>query len=282
MKGSYVIRNLRQEEMESLIELAASEGWNPGFKDGTAFFKADPDGFFVGLLDGVPVAYIAVVNYEDQYGFVGLYIVKEGYRTQGYGYAIWQHALKRLDALVTGLDGVPAQVENYKKSGFDYAFRQMRFATTAIAAKKSENIHGMTVEMMDRVTAYDTLVFGTPRVGFLKAWLNMENAVTFVASADDGMIEGYAVLRKCRQGYKIGPLFGDNDWVAEQLFLACNEKLPVGESIYLDVPEVNASALALAKKYNMQLVFETARMYKSGVPVFPLEKVFGVTSFELG
>ncbi|HTN46902.1 MAG TPA: GNAT family N-acetyltransferase [Flavipsychrobacter sp.] len=282
MKGSYVVRNLRQEEMEQLTALTASEGWNPGLKDGAAFFKADPDGFFVGLLDGVPIAYIAAVNYKDQYCFVGLYIVKEGYRSQGYGYTIWQHALRRLGALVTGLDGVPAQVENYKKSGFDYAFRQMRFATTALAAKKSENIHLMAKEMMDLVTAYDTLVFGTSRIEFLKAWLSMENAVTFVAGADDGMIEGYAVLRKCRQGYKIGPLFADNDQVAEQLFLACNEKLPAEESIYLDVPEVNASALALAKKYNMQFVFETARMYKSGVPVFPLEKVFGVTSFELG
>jgi hypothetical protein len=32
----------------------------------------------------------------------------------------------------------------------------------------------------------------------------------------------------------------------------------------------------------MNVVFETARMYTSDFPQLPLEKIFGVTTFELG
>jgi hypothetical protein len=38
----------------------------------------------------------------------------------------------------------------------------------------------------------------------------------------------------------------------------------------------------LVTRYNMQMVFETARMYSGTVPALPLNKIFGVTSFELG
>jgi hypothetical protein len=34
--------------------------------------------------------------------------------------------------------------------------------------------------------------------------------------------------------------------------------------------------------YAMSPVFETARMYKGAAPKLPLERIFGITSFELG
>ena len=40
--------------------------------------------------------------------------------------------------------------------------------------------------------------------------------------------------------------------------------------------------MKLAKALNMKRVFGTARMYKGPFPETRLEKIFGVTSFELG
>jgi hypothetical protein len=37
----------------------------------------------------------------------------------------------------------------------------------------------------------------------------------------------------------------------------------------------------LVQRYNMQMVFETTRMYFGMVPSLLLDKIFGVTSFEL-
>jgi hypothetical protein len=93
---------------------------------------------------------------------------------------------------------------------------------------------------------------------------------------------GYGVLRPCRQGYKIGPLFADTPEGAETLFCALRAQVPPGQPFYLDVPEVNAAAIALTEKYGLQSVFETARMYTPEIPVLPTDRIFGVTTFELG
>ena len=53
-------------------------------------------------------------------------------------------------------------------------------------------------------------------------------------------------------------------------------------SFYLDIPEVNPHAKELAEKYGLQKVFETARMYTKQTPSLPLDKIYGVTTFELG
>ena len=46
--------------------------------------------------------------------------------------------------------------------------------------------------------------------------------------------------------------------------------------------ESDTSGHLLAERAGMKPVFETARMYTQQPPAMPLDKLFGVTSFELG
>ena len=55
-----------------------------------------------------------------------------------------------------------------------------------------------------------------------------------------------------------------------------------GAPVFLDTPEANPAAVALAARYPMTPIFETARMYKNGTPQIGLERCFGVTTFEVG
>ena len=55
----------------------------------------------------------------------------------------------------------------------------------------------------------------------------------------------------------------------------------VGE-VFLDVPAVNREAIALAETLGLKPVFETARMYTGPIAPLQIDRVFGVTSFELG
>jgi hypothetical protein len=57
---------------------------------------------------------------------------------------------------------------------------------------------------------------------------------------------------------------------------------PAGAPIFLDIPAVNPAALALTVRHGMTPVFETARMYTRENPSLPLDRVYGVTTFELG
>jgi hypothetical protein len=49
-------------------------GWNPGLADAKCFNTVDPEGFFIGELEGAPAATISCVNYDDRFAFLGFYI----------------------------------------------------------------------------------------------------------------------------------------------------------------------------------------------------------------
>ena len=55
-KDGYVIRAMTREEIDTAVDWAAAEGWNPGLHDADCFHAADPGGFFVGMLDDEPIA----------------------------------------------------------------------------------------------------------------------------------------------------------------------------------------------------------------------------------
>ena len=69
--------------------------------------------------------------------------------------------------------------------------------------------------------------------------------------------------------------------MAESLLIALGSQVP-GEPIFLDVPEINRGALALAARYGMSEVFGCARMVLGPIPELPDAEIFGVTTFELG
>jgi len=136
----------------------------------------------------------------------------------------------------------------------------------------------------DDLLAYDDGLMPEPRHVFLRAWVRQPGA-TALALVAGGRLTGYTVVRPCRVGYKFGPLFADDATTADALFRAAAAQLPPDAPIYLDVPGANPAAHDLARRYGMSPGFQTARMYRTmpGTTMTPpLERWFGVTSFELG
>lgn len=285
---NYVIRTMTRGEVDLAVELAAAEGWNPGLYDAESFYAADPEGFLVGLLDGEPISCISAVRSGEHYAFIGFYIVRREHRGQGYGYRIWQEALRRLAGRDVGLDGVVAQIENYKKSGFASAYLNTRYQGQAQPNDGDDSrIVSLADVPFEQVLAYDTALMPAARPDFLAHWLRQPEAVTLGVRNGD-QLAGYGVLRRAREGYKLGPLFADDREAAEALFRALTHRVPPGTRIYLDVPgeAQNPAATALAHDHGMTPVFEAARMYRmadSSMKIsLPLHRWFGVTSFELG
>ncbi len=96
-----------------------------------------------------------------------------------------------------------------------------------------------------------------------------------------GRLNGYGVVRRCREGYKIGPLFADDALAANALYARLAE-FAEGGPLFLDAPENNPAAMALVHQQGMLEVFGCARMYLGPPPAIAHERVFGVTTFELG
>jgi predicted N-acetyltransferase YhbS len=281
--GDFVVRTMSAEDVALAVEWAAQEGWNPGLHDAACFRAADPDGFFIGEWRGEPVACLSAVAYGEDFGFIGLYIVKQAFRGRGFGMRVWQHGMDYLRNRNIGLDGVVAQQANYKKSGFQLAYRNIRFQGVAQETPQGEHyadVLNASALPFESLSDYDRQCFPAARERFLAAWLAQPGAMTRVALRD-GRVVGYGVLRRCLTGYKIGPLFADNDEIAGRLFSALTSSI-AGEVFFFDVPEINVDAVALAERHGMTSAFETARMYTEEPPAISMERVFGVTSFELG
>jgi ribosomal protein S18 acetylase RimI-like enzyme len=277
----FIVRTMTADEVNLAIEWAAHEGWNPGLHDAHCFRAADPDGFFIGELLGEPVGSISAVAYDAHFGFIGLYIVKPEFRGKGLGLRIWQHGIAYLGKRNVGLDGVVAQQPNYRKSGFQLAYRNIRFQGVAeVDASNNASLADARQLPFDKLASYDRRFFPAPRDIFLRGWIDQPDAVA-LASVGDGQMRGYGVLRRCREGRKIGPLFADDAQTAEALFTALVARCP-GETVALDVSELNTAAVALAERHRLTSVFETARMYTKRAPDIPLARLYGVTSFELG
>jgi ribosomal protein S18 acetylase RimI-like enzyme len=281
-EGIYAIRRMAPGEVELALEWAAVEGWNPGLHDAQCFFAADPRGFFIGELNGAPVACLSAVAYGDALGFIGLYIVAPAFRGRGFGMRLWQAGMGYLGERNIGLDGVLAQQANYRRSGFRLAYRNIRFQGIGRErAVASAGIVAASEVPFHRIVDYDCLLFSAARPGFLRLWLDQPGGIALVAPDAAGRVRGYGVLRACQSGHKIGPLFADDEHIADDLFTSLIAAVP-GETVFLDVPEANPAAVALARRHGMSSVFETARMYTKTPPDVPLARVFGVTSFELG
>ncbi len=279
---NFHIRKMSRRDLDISIGWAEKEGWNPGLYDRDCFYDTDPYGFFIGLLNNEPIACISAVAYNEHFGFLGFYIVRKEFRGKGYGLKMWHKALDYLGNRNIGLDGVLAQQENYLKSGFKLAYRNIRFQGYSIGEKVDyRDIVKLTAGLFDRLIDYDNQVFPASRPQFLKCWINQPKGLS-IGALKNGKLAGYAVIRKCTFGYKIGPLFADNITIAEKLYQTLNGFIKKGTKIFLDIPEINLSGISLAKRHNMEMVFETARMYSKNLPELYSEKIYGVTSFELG
>jgi GNAT superfamily N-acetyltransferase len=259
---------------------AAAEGWNPGLADGPAFFAQDPDGFFLGRIDGEPVSAISVVNYGTDYAFLGCYLVRPDLRGRGHGLATWKTALAHAGDRTIGLDGVVAQQDNYRRSGFELAHRTVRFTGTAPAVEAPAEVTAVRPADLADLTAYDGACTPADRPRFLAHWLTGPGHHAVVRRTG-GRVTGYGVIRPGHDALRIGPLFADTPEDARAVFAALTTEA-AGREVAVDVPETNPAGVALAEEAGFTPSFETARMYTGPVRPYAQERVFGVTTLELG
>lgn len=268
--------------LETTLGWARDEGWNPGLDDAAAFLAADPDGFLVGMVDGEQVSSISLVRYAD-FAFLGLYVVRPDHRGHGHGLALWEHALAGLpDHVVVGLDGVVAEQDGYRRSGFVLAHRNARWGGTVSALPRvSGAVRALGPGDVAAVAAYDVGVFPAPREAFLSAWLTGATTRRAMGWFEHGRLGGWGCVRACHDGWKVGPLLADSPVVAEGLVAALVGPVTPGP-VFIDVPEPNAAAVGLATSLGLTPSFETARMYRGAAPDLDLDRVFGITTLELG
>jgi GNAT superfamily N-acetyltransferase len=273
------VRNLTREETGQLVGWAAQEGWNPSPYDADAFFTADPEGFFGCFVDGELASGISAVAYGDSFGFIGLYITQPKFRGKGYGLKVWNAGLSRLSGRTIGLDGVPAQQANYEKMGFRKFYGSSRWSGWLPSQPSAATVATAVSQDLASILSFDRHYFPSDRTDFLRAWLDAPRVA--LVSEQDGILQGYAVIRHCTEGCKVGPLFARDVRTAIGLLNAC-APTAAGATVHLDIPDTQIGFTSELERLGFQRGFETARMYLGPPPAIDMSGVFAVTTLELG
>jgi hypothetical protein len=279
---SFEIATASADDVRRIMGWAKDEGWNPANTDWVAFHAVDPGAFLIGRLDGEPVVSISVTRYGAGFGFLGCYIARPVARGKGYGFQIWNAGMARLEGRNVGLDGVPAQQPNYKKSGYRLSWNNARHegvlsATPPVPAGVS--FADARSLPFDKLAAYDRRFFPEARDSFLAPWITAPER-TALAALKDGEIAGFGVIRAAVTGARIGPLYAASPDIAAALIGKLAAAMP--GQVAIDVPDFHTPAKRLAEQLGLKPAFETARMYTGPDPAFDRAGLFGVTSFELG
>jgi ribosomal protein S18 acetylase RimI-like enzyme len=278
----FEVKTTDQTGVQLLLDWAAAEGWNPGLDDAGAFYSADQKGFLLGFYNNQPIAGISVVASGHHFGFLGLYITRPDFRGRGFGLKTWRTGLARLNQRTIGLDGVVAQQTNYARSGFKTVHRSLRYSGKVdVASADASNVRSITQQDVPIIVQFDVAHYGAVREHFLGHWLNGQGGRQGFIAVIDGSVNGYGVIRPCQSGFKVGPLFADTPAIAESLLISMT-RLSGQETVAIDVPEPNVAAQQLLERFGLAPIFETARMYRGPAPSLPLDRIFGLTSFELG
>ena len=290
MSKELEIRNMTRSEVDELVAWAAREGWNPGLHDAELFWATDPKAFIAAEFEGVMIGGGAITSYNGDFGFMGFFIVRPEYRSRGFGNTLWQARRQRLlDRLrpgtSIGLDGVFDMQSYYAKGGFVFSHRDMRFRAEitdrpVTAQEDDKSIVPLTTVPFDQLLDYDRICFPAKRPNFLREWISQPDALA-LGYMDDEKLSGYGVVRRCGEGCKIGPLFADDTSAADALY-AHLARFALGGPLYLDAPENNPAAMAFVAQHGMVELFGCARMYLGPSPDLAHERIFGVTTFELG
>ncbi|MBT3813761.1 MAG: GNAT family N-acetyltransferase, partial [Gammaproteobacteria bacterium] len=210
-----------------------------------------------------------------------LYIVHPDFRGQGYGLQLTQESLRYVALRNAGIDGVIKNICIYERIGYRVAYHNMRYQGLAREAKFDQNTIVAVSEInFADLAAYDRLCFPAPRDTFLSAWIEQADSQA-IAFVKQGQLMGYAVRRQCIEGHKIGPLFADSFEIAKHLLNSLQQGI-IGESVFVDITNINPAAKRLVEQQKMQEVFCTGRMYLKAHPSLDDEKIFAITTIELG
>lgn len=278
----YQLQRMSRADMGTALQWAEREGWNPGRHDADIFHPIDVRGHFMAWLNEQPVASISALRYGPSQGFIGLYIVDPALRGQGLGLAVWNAALDHLKGCIVGLDGVVEQQSNYRRSGFDLAWHNRRYQALGRSPRpRDPHIVKLASIPFEALAGYDRAFQAEPRPVFLQAWVQQRHSMA-LGWWQDGRLKGYGVVRACAKGHKIGPLCADTPAIADALLDALLGCVLLREPVYLDVPEPNREAIALAERNGMQPGFPTARMYRGPAPRLDLARLYALTALEVG
>ncbi len=289
------IKPLCEADIDFVTEISRKEGFAPGVGDLDIYKNTDKQGLWVGWLNDNPIGCIAGVRYNENYGFLGLFLVIEKYRGRGFGLQLWKKALDHLNDLpCVGLEAAPERIADYTNWGFTITSNTTRWQWLGDGKLLQENlsiedlhdfrfVEGPSIPS-NAVEKFDETRENTPRPHFLSNWLNHPAGKVIAVIDNEGLCHGFGRIRPCLlksgDGWRIGPLMADTPKLLKILLKKLIDSHP--GLIIIDAPGLNNSASELFTDLGFESESETFRMYKGYQPPVSMNDVYGLACLELG
>ena len=182
-------------------------GWNPGLHDAETFICAGSAEKIVVQVDGKPIACVSGVRYDDSFGFMGCYLVREQFRGQGYGLAIHESGRAHWRVAPRAATACWRTWRNTRKS---VAFTHIATLATRAAGRKNADwrqgaeVVDVRETPLSLVEELDRACFPAPRRTFLEASINRPTPMP-----GNSNISGHAAAARIRRYPPV--LFGMED-----------------------------------------------------------------------
>jgi len=259
------IRGMTITDIPLGLRLTRQAGWNQLEADWLRFLSMQPQGCFVGELDGQAVA-TTVTCTLGPVAWIAMVLVETAARRHGVATALLRHALGFLDGegvRTIRLDATAAGQPVYERLGFTPEYRLTRYEGIVPEGMAP----GGTVEAVQReyreIVAFDQEMTGTPREKMLLR-LFEESPQGVRIFRRGGRLEGYVSLRKGANATQIGPCIATSP--AGEVLLCDALSLCTGLRVFIDIPCDNAPAVGLAGRCGLQTQRQFTRMCR-GEPV---------------
>jgi GNAT superfamily N-acetyltransferase len=243
------------------LHLCRQAGWNQVESDWRRFLDMQPEGCFVGVLDGVPVG-TTVTCLFGTVAWIAMVLVEVGVRRQGVATALLRHALHFLDergVRTVRLDATAAGQPVYEKLGFTPEYRLARYEGTAPRTGAQAHVTEATAGLLPQIIALDCQATATRREKMLTRLL-AEAPQAVRVWRRDGQVDGYVATRRGAHAVQVGPCIATADAGPALL----NDALGrcAGCPVFLDIPCDNAHARAVAEASGLQVQRHFTRMYR--------------------
>ncbi|MBW3041804.1 GNAT family N-acetyltransferase [Prochlorococcus marinus] len=295
MDNPLSIKPLSKADIDFVTEISRKEGFAPGVGDLGIYQNTDSQGLWVGWLNDTPIGCIAGVRYNENYGFLGLFLVIEKFRGRGFGLQLWKKAMAHLSDLpCVGLEAAPERIADYSKWGFTVSSKTTRwqwlgngkFLDECLTQEDLNNFSFVEDSSIPStaVEKFDEKREATPRPHFLSNWLNHPAGKVIAVIDKEGICHGFGRIRPCLlktgDGWRIGPLMADSPKLLKILLKKLIDSHP--GLIIIDTPGLNNSATELFKDLGFKSESETFRMYRGYQPPVSMNDVYGLACLELG
>ena len=120
---------------------------------------------------------------------------------------------------------------------------------------------------------------GVLKSKYLQAWFSQSVTRSTLILESQQQVSGFATIRACHEGAKIGPIIATDADTARKLI--SHAATMFDGPLTVDVPEFANGLTRLCQRLGFEQGFRTARMYRGDfLPSTP--DIFAVTSLELG